>query len=261
LSRTSILQILEQIWYTFAMNKEISPRQADLLYAIISEFIETGEAVGSISLQRSLNIDLSPATIRSEMADLVSLGYLFQKTLSAGRMPTTRGLRFFVNKLIELDNFERLDEQVQQDIEKINKYKRDLSKLLRETIELLSVHSSMTAVAVVNDEPFYAGLSNLVSIPEFKDHNNLKNILNILEDYYTLSEIMNRGNTDNDVNVLIGDETGRDSFLPYAIVFSEIRVSEKRSGYVALLGPSRMQYKLALPLIKVTSDAIRRILN
>jgi heat-inducible transcriptional repressor len=239
---------------------EISQRQADLLFAIISEFIETAEAVGSISLQKNLNLDISPATIRSEMADLVSLGYLFQKSLSGGRIPTTRGMRFFVNKLIELNNFEKITKNVQLDIQSINKYKSDLSKLLKETIELLSLHSGMTAVSLVNDDIFYAGLSNLVSIPEFRDQNTLKNVLKLLEDYYTLSEIMHKGNSYNDVNVLIGEETGDESFLPYAIIFTEIRLKGRQKGYVALLGPTRMNYKLLLPLVKLTSDSIKKII-
>lgn len=243
------------------MSQIISPRQQDLLFAIIKEFIDTAEAVGSISLQKNLNLELSPATIRSEMADLVTLGYLFQKTLSGGRIPTTRGWRFFVDKLIELNQFEKLDERLLNDLEEMNKYRSDLSKLIRELIEVMAQHTSMTAVAMIQEDIYYAGLANLVSIPEFRDQNNLKNILNLLEDYYTLSEVMNKGVADNDVNVLIGEETGEASFMNYAIVFCELRLKGQQRGYIALIGPTRMPYQLVLPVLKLSSESIKKFIN
>ncbi len=79
----------------------LSPRKKQILYAIVSEFVATGEPVGSRTLSKR-GIDLSPATIRNELADLEEAGLLRQPHTSAGRVPTDGAFRVFVDALMEL---------------------------------------------------------------------------------------------------------------------------------------------------------------
>jgi heat-inducible transcriptional repressor len=82
----------------------LDPRAADVLREIVEQYLETGEPVGSRTLSRRLPIGLSPATIRNVMADLTEAGLLFAPHTSAGRLPTERGLRLFVDGLLQFGN-------------------------------------------------------------------------------------------------------------------------------------------------------------
>ncbi len=80
---------------------ELDPRSAAVLREIVEQYVETGEPVGSRTLSRRLPIALSPATIRNVMSDLTEAGLLFAPHTSAGRLPTDRGLRLFVDGLLQ----------------------------------------------------------------------------------------------------------------------------------------------------------------
>src|SRR5215475_5659929 len=79
---------------------ELSHRAKEILYAVISEFVATGEPVGSRTLSKKAGIDLSPASIRNVLADLDELGYLVQPHTSAGRIPTDKAFRLFIDALM-----------------------------------------------------------------------------------------------------------------------------------------------------------------
>jgi heat-inducible transcriptional repressor len=80
----------------------ISPRARRILFAVVSEYIETGEPVGSRTLARRYGLDLSAASIRNELSDLDEAGYLHQRHTSAGRIPTDRALRLFIDTLVQV---------------------------------------------------------------------------------------------------------------------------------------------------------------
>src|ERR1700722_13447810 len=79
----------------------LDARSAAVLREIVEQFVETGEPTGSRTLARRLPISVSPATIRNVMADLTEAGLLFAPHTSAGRLPTDRGLRLFVDGLLQ----------------------------------------------------------------------------------------------------------------------------------------------------------------
>ena len=79
---------------------ELDERKKQILYAVIKTYLETGEPVGSRTLSKYSELNVSPATIRNEMADLEDLGYLMQPHTSAGRIPSDKGYRFYVDELM-----------------------------------------------------------------------------------------------------------------------------------------------------------------
>src|SRR4051794_34346261 len=81
---------------------DLNYRARSILYAAVTEFISTGEPVGSRTLAKKYGLDLSPASIRNVLADLEEAGYLKQPHTSAGRIPTDRALRLFIDTLMEL---------------------------------------------------------------------------------------------------------------------------------------------------------------
>src|SRR3954467_1443362 len=81
---------------------DLGSRSRRILFAAVTEFIATGEAVGSRTLARKYGLDLSAASIRNVLSDLEEAGYLKQPHTSAGRVPTDRALRLFIDTLIEV---------------------------------------------------------------------------------------------------------------------------------------------------------------
>lgn len=83
------------------MEMELDDRKKKILYAIIKTYLETGEPVGSRTISKYADLNLSSATIRNEMSDLEELGYILQPHTSAGRIPSDKGYRFYVDQLME----------------------------------------------------------------------------------------------------------------------------------------------------------------
>ena len=84
-----------------ALNQELDGRKTKILQTIIKTYLETGEPVGSRTISKYTDLNLSSATIRNEMADLEDLGYIIQPHTSAGRIPSDKGYRWYVDQLME----------------------------------------------------------------------------------------------------------------------------------------------------------------
>ncbi|MGB9680065.1 MAG: heat-inducible transcriptional repressor HrcA [Thermoanaerobacteraceae bacterium] len=118
----------------------LDDRKKKILYAIINDYIMTAEPIGSRTIAKKYNIGLSSATIRNEMADLEEMGYLEQPHTSAGRIPSDKGYRFYVNTILENYIYDSLTEnsifheQVIAEFDEIvKKYAKILSKITHHT--------------------------------------------------------------------------------------------------------------------------------
>jgi len=128
-------------------NEILNPREKQILSLIVNEYITSGKPVSSRSLSRHNTVDLSPATIRNVMADLEEKGYIFQPHISAGRIPSDTGYRFYVDNMMHLQELTLREKQRIRD-----EYHREVSELdniLRDTSLLLSRISDKIGVALV----------------------------------------------------------------------------------------------------------------
>ena len=96
---------------------ELDDRKVTILKAIIKTYLETGEPVGSRTISKNTDLNLSSATIRNEMSDLEEMGYIIQPHTSAGRIPTDKGYRFYVDNILK-DKMSELDEREKKVTEK-----------------------------------------------------------------------------------------------------------------------------------------------
>lgn len=127
---------------------ELHFRARKILYAVITEYIATGEPVGSRRLAKRHGINLSPATIRNVLADLTDAGILSQPHTSAGRVPTERGFRLFVDALIQMREVSSEDRAAV--LERMRVLRPGVDDLIREAGRLLA---SMAGVAAIATRP------------------------------------------------------------------------------------------------------------
>ena len=113
-------------------NCELDERKEKILDAIIRNYLETGEPVGSRTISKYTDLNLSSATIRNEMADLEELGYIIQPHTSAGRIPSDKGYRFYVDHLMQEKDREvtEMKEFVIEKTEKMEQVLKQVAKLL-----------------------------------------------------------------------------------------------------------------------------------
>ena len=111
----------------------LSDRKLKILHAIIQNYLETGEPVGSRTISKYTDLNLSSATIRNEMADLEEMGYIMQPHTSAGRIPSDKGYRLYVDMLME-EKEQELSEMQEQMLVKADK----MDQLLRQAAKVLA---------------------------------------------------------------------------------------------------------------------------
>ena len=113
-----------------AVDTSLSERKLTILKAIIQNYLETGEPVGSRTLSKYTDLNLSSATIRNEMADLEDLGYIFQPHTSAGRIPSDKGYRLYVDMLME-EKEQEIAKRESAMLEKTDKVEKVLQQAAR----------------------------------------------------------------------------------------------------------------------------------
>lgn len=237
---------------------ELTKRQKDILYAIITEFIETAMPVGSSLINDKYEIDASPATIRYEMVRLADEGYISKSHTSSGRIPTVMGYRYYIHDLMDEDEINYLTEiRVKRELAEL-RFHRD--KLIRGITTLLSDLTKYAAVVVTEEGLFYSGLYNLLDYPEFDDKDAFKSILIAFDDLNTLMKVFSRDYTDSRVKVLIGDEFDLEMLEDCAIVFTEINLYHGERAVMAVVGPRRMNFPFVIPLMKQMSEVIERLI-
>ena len=97
-------------------NMELDERKVKILDAVIRNYLATGEPVGSRTISKYTDLNLSSATIRNEMADLEELGYILQPHTSAGRIPSDKGYRFYVDHLMQERHLLMMERRVTQSV-------------------------------------------------------------------------------------------------------------------------------------------------
>ena len=97
-------------------NMELDERKVKILDAVIRNYLATGEPVGSRTISKYTDLNLSSATIRNEMADLEELGYIVQPHTSAGRIPSDKGYRFYVDHLMQERHLLTMERRVTQSV-------------------------------------------------------------------------------------------------------------------------------------------------
>jgi transcriptional regulator of heat shock response len=197
----------------------LSERKGEILNRTVLEYIGTAQPVSSQYLEERYGFGISPATIRNDMKWLEQQGFLTQPHVSAGRMPTDKGYRFFVDSVFE-------EEDVQEQLSITNITLRDLAAA---THNLIMWNSANTF--------WKEGWELLLEEPEFEERENRKLFANFVKD---VEGWQNRVRTSS-MRIFIGEENPFSKVRDFSIIIS---------GEISIVGPKRMAYDKNISLMK-----------
>lgn len=219
-------------------------RQKEILKAIVQLFIENANPVGSKALAEMKEFPFSPATIRNEMQCLEQQGYLEAPHTSAGRVPTTFGLRFFVSDLTA-GHIDRFRPQIRKDFAEAKKIYFDSKKADQKIFDTVSILTSMTehvAFATIpsSKRTFFLGASKMLADPAFSAHPELASgVFRVLEENF--GEVLGSLELSEEVQIFIGKE----NIIPEIQSCTLITASYKLLGHqgaIGILGPVCMNF-------------------
>ncbi len=211
-------------------------RKTYILQAIIKEHIKTGSPVSSSVIVEKYGLDVSPATVRNDMADLEAEGYIVQPHTSAGRVPTEKAYRQYLNSLkpVKLSVSEK---KVFQQL--LKKGRKDFYYLKQAAKELAKKSGQAVFWAFHKHNIYYTGISNLLQQPEFSRLPAVYNISTVIDRVDEIIEFiyddLNMG-----LNILIGEENPFGSFC--GTILAKYK-QNNTTGMVGILGPMRMNYE------------------
>lgn len=146
-------------------DRVLTEREMTILNCVVESYVQTATPVGSRYLAKHSTLGVSPATIRNVMNDLEEMGYLCQPHVSAGRVPSDKGYRFYVNSLMPLRKLRKLERQIIAD--NLQSYSADVNEILRVASQILGKVSAQ--LGIVLEPKFYQGVFQkleLVSVSE-----------------------------------------------------------------------------------------------
>jgi heat-inducible transcriptional repressor len=237
---------------------DLTQRQIEILKTLIEEYINTAEAVGSETLEKKHNLSASPATIRNEMVKLTDLGYLKKPHVSAGRVPTPAGMKFYVKQLMKEKELSVAEEVGVK--EKVWDFRENEQRFLKELTRNLANKTKALAIATTDQGDFFcAGYANLLDLPEFFDIDVTKNLFSIIDEAEYIQNLFSGALEEEDTQVLIGEELGPRLAGPYGFVYTRYHTPKRLTGEIGVLGPSRLDYTYIVPTVRYFGDLIEEV--
>lgn len=236
----------------------LKERQKIILSAAIQEYIKTAKPVASQELVEHFRLGVSPATIRGEMLALDEGGYLEQPHTSAGRVPTDKGYRFFVDNLTRDEFLSAAEEEL---LLRAFRAKFEAEEFVKEFTRTLSeISGTFCAAGSLEDDLFYeTGFGKILEEPEFhepKEMQTFGHLVDLLDD--EVRELFENMPHQKDVEVIyIGKENPMKEAHGYTMVLSSWHHPNGFSGFFTTIGPRRTDYQkqkaLMQSIIKIKS--------
>lgn len=239
----------------------LTPRQTQILKAIVEEYIDTATAVGSEVLDKKYNLGVSPATIRNEMALLTSGGFLKQPHTSAGRIPTSTALKFYVEHLMQEKKLS-VGETVRAK-ESVWDVRDNADLLMREAALVLAEHTGNLSIISTDDgSMYYAGTANLLDKTEFFDIDVMRHVLALLDQRAKLRGLFyDSREFDNSVHVVFGADLNWPFFDTVGMAFCHFPMNRGHVGTLGVIGPCRMDFPYVVPVVRHFSQLMGEFAN
>ncbi len=342
----------------------LDERSLKILWAVTESYIASNGPVGSRTVTRKYSFALSPATIRNTMADLEELGYIIQPYTSAGRIPTERGYRLYVNSILKKyrlaknkrkkllkqlsDNLPSIEKDVHKLIRDVSKTLSDLSHYLGvatppkeeditlKRIEFIKHERKKVFGILISDEGiiknkliymeelftqkqlnkiarylnneltgltlgevrariisqisrekticneliinalilckkliewdteniFHSGeISGAANLPDFANMTQIKELFRAIEDKHLMVKLLDKMTGSEGVQVLIGSESTISEMKELSMVGSTYNDGNRTLGTIGVIGPTRMNYEMVIPIVDLTAKTLTQILS
>lgn len=227
----------------------MNTRQRQILSAVVELYTQTALPVGSQVLLERFQFPVSSATLRNDMVALEEAGYLYQPHVSAGRIPTDSGYRFYVEEMMGDEDLSREDQRRLQ--KELLMMKAKQARLGRSTTKLLSALSGNLAVSgLIDKDEFYDfGMKELMEKPEFQEIDELCRLVETLDSLDERIDAIFAKLSDGETQIFIGDENPIKGISNCSMVVAPYQSSEGQ-GILAIIGPKRMDYAKNKSLIE-----------
>lgn len=223
-------------------NQGLDDRKMKILQTIIKTYLETGEPVGSRTISKYADLNLSSATIRNEMADLEDLGYIVQPHTSAGRIPSDKGYRWYVDRLMD-EKEQEVTEMKEQMLQKADK----IDQLLKQAAKVLAANTN------------YA---TMISAPTY-NRNKLKFIqLSQVDENQIIAVIVMEGNIIKNKIVTVDEDLSNETLLKLNMLLNTnltgMSIEEINLGMIARL---KEQAGIHSEVISDVLDAVANVIQ
>ncbi len=231
----------------------MTERQIAILVSIIEQYAEVAVPVGSVTLAKLFGV--SPATIRSEMARLEELGMIHQPHTSAGRVPTDKGYRLYVNRLTESEEFEspRIDRSAKAIEARVQTNIDRADRAIRSAVDSLVDLTHNMGLATIGDELYLSGMSNLFSHPEFSEGVHVQSVARLIDN---LEPWLRETAPNEPLNVYIGSENPIGKSSGASLIISRFCSPFSDWSYIGVLGPTRQDYARTMRLVKYAGSML-----
>lgn len=255
------------------MEIELTARKKKVLRCIVDLYIRTAEPVGSKAIAALPDMNYSSATIRNEMAELTTMGYLEQPHTSAGRVPSAAGYRLYVDELMQdyrlsVDETRSINTAIEEKMQQVDKLMEKVAKLVSQATDLPAISAGLpTAVTVRRFELILAGQGSIILVLMFSDEQVINKLiklpLNVGEtDLKLLGAVLNaamtgvpsEGITQELMEKVMASAGAAASLVPVVVDFTTESLRSRSSGSMAVAGRSRL---LGLPEYRDVDKAQR----
>jgi len=218
----------------------VNKRQQEILAAIIEEYTDSAVPVGSKVLVEKYGFDISPATIRNDMVSLEKDGFLYQPHVSAGRIPTDKGYKYFVEEIMA-DTELSLKDQKKLQVELL-KLRAQHQRLSRTTAKLLSGMSGNLAISTMEKDFSDFGIRELLEKPEFQEVDEFCKIVEALDFIDENVDFILKNVKEGETKIFIGKDNPIKGINNCSMVVSPYTTKSGDKGVLAIIGPKRMKY-------------------
>lgn len=230
----------------------MTPRQQQILAAIVETYAKTAEPIGSMALCQQF--ETSSATIRAEMAALESQGYIMQPHISAGRVPTDKGYRAYVNALGESVHGGRQEQALARQIKSAG----EVERTIKNAVESLAHVTSNLGLGTIAGNLYLSGMASLFQHPEFNGGAQAYEVARLLD---SLEEWLAEAAPNDPISVYIGRENPIGRASGATLIISRFESPFSSRSYIGVLGPTRQNYGSVIGLVQYTGKLLEEALN
>ena len=233
----------------------MTPRQQAILNAIVEQYAEVASPVGSTLLAKLF--DVSSATIRAEMAELERLGFIDQPHTSAGRVPTDKGYRYYVNNLTDSEETNAQEPRASKALSTRVQSAGAPERKIRSAVDTLVELTHNLGIATIGNQLYMSGLSNLFGQPEFMNGLQVQQVARLLDN---LEPWLREAAPNEPLSVYIGQENPIGRAAGCSLIISRFRSPFSDRSYIGTLGPTRQSYRDVMKLVSRAGQELEEVL-